>query len=91
MGFLPKLGFLSARLLGFLSHSRTEIVNFGLILTLFDFYCLGKLGELKAKLREAEDEMVKALAGTCLCFFSSKPIGNLKSVLFGNFEFEFWL
>ena len=36
--------------------------NFSLNFT-FDFDCLGKLGELKAKLREAEDDMVKALAG----------------------------
>lgn len=28
---------------------------------------LGKLGELKDKLREAEDEMVKALAGISAC------------------------
>jgi hypothetical protein len=62
-----------------------------LILTFVYFCRLGKLGELKAKLREAEDEMVKALAGTCLCFLSSEPIGNLKSVLFGHFEFEFGL
>lgn len=32
--FLPKLGFLSARLLGFCSHLRTENVNFNFCLFL---------------------------------------------------------
>jgi hypothetical protein len=81
-------------LIRFRSHLKTKNVNFGLILNfiiIIIIFRLGKLWELKAKLREAEDEMVKALAGTCLCLLSSMPIGNLKSVLFGNFEFEFWL
>lgn len=48
---------------------------------------LGKLGQLKDKLREAEDEMVKALAGIYLCWLKFNLIENVQSVFLCNLLF----
>lgn len=66
--------------LGFLEGSISDL--FDLIFCEFLPFFTGKLAEVKAKLREAEDDLVKAISGRCN--FANKHLSSKVSFLGGR-------